>query len=298
MSVTAIILTYNRKDMLIRCIEGVMSQKAQTDIIVVDNGSSDGTSGLFTGTDAIFTGKNLHYYNTGLNSGCAGGFTFGIRKAAELGYDHVWLMDDDCIPSVTALSEMLKYAEEYDGQLGFLSSKVLWKDGSISLMNLQRRTLVRNVTDMSQAVIPVVMASFASLLIPMKVIEDVGLPYREFFIWTDDWEYTRRISLRYPCVMITSSEVTHYIAANSKADISAAAPERLHRYRYLYRNDVVLYRREGIKGLLYESARLPLHMARIVTSNLECKEKIKRLGILIGGTLEGLSFYPVPDRLP
>lgn len=298
MKITAIILTYNRKDMLVRCLEGVMSQKAATDIIVVDNGSTDGTSGMFTGPDAIYTNKKIHYYNSGMNIGCAGGFSYGIRKAAELGYDLVWLMDDDCVPSDAALSEMLKYAEQYEGTLGFLSSKVLWKDGSVSLMNVQRRTLVRNVIDMSPAVIPVVMASFASLLIPMTVIKDVGLPYRDFFIWTDDWEYTRRISLKYPCVMIPSSEVTHYIAANSKADISSAAPDRLHRYRYLYRNDVVLYRREGIRGVLYESVRLPLHITRILLSDLDKKEKRKRIGILIGGTLEGLSFYPEPDRLP
>ena len=298
MKVAAIILTYNRKDMLCICLDAVISQKAQADIIVIDNGSSDGTSCMFSGTDAKYAHDNIHYFNTGLNTGCAGGFTFGIRKAAELGYELVWLMDDDCVPSDTALSELLRYASEYEGRFGFLSSKVLWKDGSMCRMNLQRRTLTRNVKDMSPAVIPVVMASFASLLMPMDVIRDVGLPYRQFFIWTDDWEYTRRISLKYPCMMITSSEGTHFIKDKSKADISTAAPDRLHRFRYLYRNDVVLYRREGIKGAAYESVRLPAHILRIMRSSLDKKEKKRRIGILISGTVEGLSFYPEPDRLP
>ena len=298
MKTAAIILTYNRKNMLCICLDAVISQKAQTDIIVIDNGSSDGTSGMFNGTDAKYAHESIHYFNTGLNTGCAGGFTFGIRKAAELGYDLVWLMDDDCVPSNTALSELLKYASGYEGSFGFLSSKVLWKDGSICRMNLQRRTLTRNVKDMSPAVVPVLMASFASLLIPMDVIRDVGLPYRQFFIWTDDWEYTRRISLKYPCMLITTSEVTHFIKDKSKADISTAAPERLHRFRYLYRNDVVLYRREGIKGAAYESVRLPAHILRIMRSSLDKKEKIRRIGILISGTVEGLNFYPEPDRLP
>lgn len=298
MKTSAVILTYNRKEMLKTCIDAVKAQKADTDIIVVDNGSSDGTADLFTGKDPVYAAANIHYFNTGHNTGCAGGFTFGIRKAFELGYDYVWLMDDDCVPSVTALSELLRYAALYEGSFGFLSSKVLWTDGSICRMNLQRRTLVRNVSDMRPAVIPVVMASFASLLIPMRVIRDVGLPYREFFIWTDDWEYTRRISLKYPCMMIPSSEVTHYIKDKSKADISTAAPDRLHRFRYLYRNDVVLYRREGIKGAAYESVRLPAHILRILLSSLDIKEKKRRIGILIEGTAEGLRFYPEPDRLP
>lgn len=298
MKTAALILTYNRKELLKNCLAGVMAQKAEADIIVVDNGSTDGTSDLFKGADAIYDSGKIHYFNTGMNTGCAGGFTFGIRKAAELGYDYVWLMDDDCVPTENALSEMLKFADENEGQFGYLSSKVLWKDGSISLMNVQRRTLTRNVTDMTPAVIPVVMASFASLLIPVAVVRDVGLPYREFFIWTDDWEYTYRISRKYPCYMIPSSEITHYIKANSKANISNSTPERLHRYRYLYRNDVVLYRSAGVKGFLYESVRLPYHMARIMMSGLDHREKIKRLSILVGGTLEGLRFYPEPDRLP
>lgn len=298
MKTAAIILTYNRKKILRVCLDAVISQKTRTDIIVVDNGSTDGTSDMFIGENAEYVGDAIHYFNTGMNTGCAGGFTFGIRKAAELGYDIVWLMDDDCVPSETALSELLVFASEYEGHYGFLASKVLWKGGGICRMNLQRRTLTRNVKDMSRTVIPVVMSSFASLLIPMNVIKDVGLPYREFFIWTDDWEYTRRISRKYECFLIPSSEVTHYIKSGSKADIASAAPERLERFYYLYRNDVVLYRREGLRGLAYESVRLPEHLMRIAFSRHDAKEKVRRAGILIRGTLAGLRFYPSPERLP
>ena len=298
MKTAAIILTYNRKEMLKACLDAVISQKVKTDIIVVDNGSTDGTSELFIGDASLYHADSIIYCNTYRNEGCTGGFTYGIRKAAELGYDHIWLLDDDCIPSETALSELLKYASEYEGHFGFLASKVLWKDGSISLMNLQRRTMMRNVRDMSSSVIPVVMSSFASLFIPMAVIRDVGLPCRAFYSWTDDWEYTRRISLKYPCMLITSSEVTHHIKLNSKADISTEAEDRLYRFNYLYRNDVYLYRREGIKGLAYESVRIPYHIARIILSSLTGKEKLKRIGIVINSTLEGLSFFPEPDRLP
>lgn len=298
MKTAAIILTHNRKEMLRSCVDAVMSQTVRPDIIVVDNGSTDGTSGLFTGPDASPEYAAVRYHNTGHNLGCAGGFAFGMRKAAEMGYDHVWIMDDDCFPSETALAELLRYAADHEGGFGFLSSRVLWKDGSISLMNVQRKTLTRNVRSSETGNIPVVMASFASLLIPVDIIREVGLPYREFFIWTDDWEYTRRISRKYPCMLITSSEVTHHIAVNSKADISTAEPERLHRFRYLYRNDVFLYRREGVRGLAYESVRLPLHVARILMSRLDRKDKKERIRIVIEGTAEGLRFFPDPDRLP
>lgn len=295
----AVIVTYNRKEMLVSCINAVLGQsvKSLPDVIVVDNGSLDGTADLFVGQDAAFDHERIHYFNAGMNTGGAGGFCLGIRKAAELGYDYVWLMDDDCIPSKRALEELLNYAESHEGRFGFLSSKVLWKDGGICRMNLQRETMFRLVRDMSREHIAIKMASVVSLLIPMEVIRDIGLPYREFYIWTDDWEYTRRISRKYQCMLISASEVTHYSELNTKADISAAGPERIDRFRYLYRNDVFLYRREGLKGIAYEAVRLPAHILRIAFSENSADEKLKRVGIVINGTLDGMSFYPEPDRL-
>ena len=300
MKIAALVVTYERKAMLSDCLTSILGQKGdnRADIIVIDNNSSDGTSELFLAPDAEFHRKDIHYFNTGMNTGCAGGFTFGIRKAAELGFDYVWLMDDDCIPAANALDELVKFYRGNEGNVGFLSSKVLWKGGGICEMNIQRATVFRPVRSFKNEVIPVKMASFASLFIPMKVIRDVGLPYREFFICTDDWEYTRRISGKYECFLIPSSEVTHFIKSGSKADITASTPERLERYYYLYRNDVFLYRREGIRGFVYESVRIPFHLIRLAFSKHDMKEKIKRAGIVVKGTFEGLSFYPAPERLP
>ena len=300
MRIAALILTYNRREILQECIDAVLRQKGDCipDIIVIDNGSSDGTSDLFLHQNAPYRQKRIHYYNSGMNTGCAGGFCLGIRKASELGYDHIWMMDDDCIPSENALDELARYAKAHEGEYGFLSSKVLWKDGSVCEMNLQRGTVFRPLKSMKGDAIPVKMASFASLLISMKVIRDVGLPYREFFIWTDDWEYTRRISRKYECYLIPSSEVNHYIKSASKADIATAAPERLERFRYLYRNDVVLYRREGFKGFAYEAVRIPAHLIRIALSDHGIKEKLRRSGVVLRGTAEGIRFYPSPERLP
>ena len=294
----AIIVTHNRKEKLRRCIEAVQGQEgtAVTGIIVVDNDSSDGTSGLFTGAGAIYDADCFYYFNTGLNIGGAGGFSFGLRKAAELGFEYAWLMDDDTVPSNTALSELLYFEEKHGSDYGFLSSRTVWRDGSLCLMNIQRETLTQNVRDFSRPYIRIEMASFVSLLIPMRIVREVGLPYREFFIWTDDWEYTRRISRKYPCFLVTGSVAVHDMENNIKADIVSDSAERTDRYRYLYRNDVVLYRREGLRGFAYEVIRLSVHLGRVALSRNSLCEKIRRATIIIGGTMDGLSFYPVPDR--
>ena len=292
--VAAVIVTYNRKEKLLNCIRALTSQTAGApDIIVVDNNSTDGTREEIS---EFAANGSVKYYNTGYNSGGAGGFTYGLRKAAEAGYDLMWLMDDDCIPAPDALEKYIDFDRTHTGEYGFLSGKVLWKDGSICNMNIQRETVFRNVWNWDRDVIEVEMASFVSLLIPGRVVRDVGLPFRKFYIWTDDWEYTRRISRKYPCYLITASTAIHDTAENSAAHIHSAPEDRIWRFRYLYRNDVYLYRREGIKGFCYEAARLTLHLRRIAASRNTWQEKAVRAAILLNGTYEGLRFYPEPER--
>lgn len=295
--IAAIIVTHNRKDKLLRCIEAVLAQDSELlpDVLVVDNDSRDGTEAALAKLAGSAPGRII-YKNLRHNSGGAGGFCYGIRKAAESGYDFMWLMDDDCVPAKDALAEFLRFDDLCHGQYGFLSGRAYWTDGSLCRMNIQRKSLSRKVSDEEAGVIEIETATFVSLFLPREVVMETGLPIREFFIWADDWEYTRRISRRYPCYLITDSTVVHEMELNAPADISIAPDEILDRYRYRYRNDVYLYRCEGLKGRCYEAAKLVLHLVRIARADKSLSEKKARAAVLLRGTLDGLSFFPVPDR--
>lgn len=287
--VAAIVVTYNRKELLLENIDCLVKQtaKSKLDIIVIDNASTDGTQ---TDMESLERDKKIQYINTGLNLGSAGGFQYGIKYAAEQGYGYVWVMDDDCMPMSNALEEFLKYDRILHGNYGFLSSQVRWKDNSICAMNVQRKTLFKNVDDFKSDIVPIKMASFVSLFIPIKVVIKLGLPIKEFFIWTDDWEYTRRISKHYKCYLINRSLVRHESTSNIGANIAGDSVDRLNRYHYLYRNDVYLYRREGIKGIIYEIFRLAAHLIRVL---LEAdNNRLKRILAIYSGTKAGLCFYP------
>ena len=194
------------------------------------------------------------------------------------------------MPTSTALENFLITDEKLNGNYGFLSSKVLWKDERICTMNVQRETMFKNVKDFQSKVVDVCMASFVSLFVPVKIVKEVGLPIKEFFIWTDDWEYTRRISLKYKCYLVNDSVVVHKSASNIGANISNDTVDRLERYKYLYRNDVYLWRREGLSGFIYEVLRLSLHTFKVCC--LAEDNKLKRLKYIFNGTVEGLSFNP------
>ena len=142
--VVAIVVTYNRLELLKECIQALQSQSLALDILVVDNNSNDGTRGYIE--KLALTNKNIIYKNTGENLGGAGGFNFGLKIAAKMDYEYVWIMDDDCIVQYDALAVFIDFINKTKSSFGFLSSKVLWRDGSLCMMNIQRKSMYKNVS--------------------------------------------------------------------------------------------------------------------------------------------------------
>ena len=291
--VIAVVVTYNRKELLKEAIEALLNQEYNNcDILIVDNASTDGTKEYI---DELLKNTRVHYENTGANLGGAGGFNYGMKRACQMGCDYVWVMDDDCIVHKDSLTELLNADKQLNGNYGFLSSKVLWKDGSICKMNIPKKTFSTWLKEFDKPVQEIAMASFVSLFVKTDIIKEMGLPIKEFFIWTDDWEFTRRISRKYKCYFISNSIVTHKSKNNEGADISTVEGDRVERFKYLYRNDVVLYRGEGFKGWVLLYIRLILHKLRILKSDK--KDKKERIKIINNAIKEGKKFKPEIEKV-
>lgn len=145
--ITAVVVTYNRIDLLKECLQALREQKVdrntQLDILLVDNASTDGTKewidGIVSAGDA--EGRRIYATHLAENTGGAGGFYTGMKWAYEQGADAIWIMDDDTIPQADALQKLLdgmmcagnEVAPE--SEIGFVSSTVLWTDGSPCQMN-------------------------------------------------------------------------------------------------------------------------------------------------------------------
>ena len=287
--VAAVVVTYNRLPLLQKCIAHLRAQTAPCDILVVNNASTDGTTVWLTAQE---TSGVLRARNTGENLGGADGFNKGMRWAVEAGYDYLWVMDDDCLPEPEALEKLLAADTLLGGEYGWLSSVALWTDGSPCKMNIQRATPYRDIGRLQSPLTPCVMASFVSLFLRRETVEAFGLPIREFFIWSDDWEYTRRISRERPCYAAAESRVVHAMKSNTVVNISTDTPERLGRYRYFYRNDVYLYRREGLRGWLWLLAKDAWHSAQVIRHG-----KLRRLRVIWRGFREGLGFCPGAEHV-
>ena len=284
----AIVVTYNRKEMLLSCIRCLTASETPCDILVIDNASTDGTQEAIA---PLAESKQVIYTNTGKNLGGAGGFSVGIKFAYSLGYKYLWLMDDDVEVHKDALTALLEADRRLSGNYGFLSGVAYFgRSEELCRMNIQRSGIHGKVSDYSSPEVPVTMATFVSFFLKAETVKRFGLPIEEFFIWADDLEYSRRISRELPCYMVPASRADHMMGSNAKVGIEQESPDRMWRYEYLYRNEYYLYRREGLSGRAYMLARVSLHSMKIL---LHAKEgKKERLAAVWKSYRAGHSFRP------
>lgn len=287
-STCAVVVTYNRLDMLRECVAALEKQTASCDILVIDNASTDGTN------DWLSTLNNIINIRMPENTGGAGGFNKGMREAAERGYEYIWLMDDDTIPCADALEKLLEADGILKGNYGWLSCVPLWKDGKVCVINKQKvyASYFEGVQFLKHGLLRAVHATFVGLFVRRETVMKAGLPIKEFFIWGDDIEYTRRISVRMklPCYVSGQSIVTHAMKENSGGNIAVDVPERLKRYNLAFRNENYLFRQEGLKGFCYYFAKCGKY---IVLSLAKGKgHRLKRAGIVIKQFFAGLFFNP------
>ena len=94
--VVAVVVTWNRRELLTEAVDALRAQTlAPVEIVVVNNASTDDTAALL---DSAY-GDDLDVVHLRENTGGAGGFTVGIERALGHHPDLVWLLDDDTVPT-------------------------------------------------------------------------------------------------------------------------------------------------------------------------------------------------------
>ena len=284
--IAAVVVTYNRLELLKQCVEKLRGQTVPCQIVLVDNASTDGTG------EWARSQKDLEYQNTGKNLGGAGGFHYGMKWAVEQGYEYLWIMDDDTLPEPDALEALVAADRHLEGNYGWLSSAALWTDGQGCVMNRQlwAKRYATFEAHLAEGLVEARQASFVSLFLRAETVRQVGLPISEFFIWGDDAEYTRRIQRRYPCFVAGKSRVVHAMKENSGIGVEKDQPGRIGRYWYAFRNEAYLYRQEGFRGVCYYIFNCLRAMARVLVKAKD--HRGKRLGVILKGMWSGLFFRP------
>ncbi|WP_109078721.1 glycosyltransferase family 2 protein [Aggregatibacter kilianii] len=195
-SICAVVVTYNRKVLLLRCLQALEKQSYSLEhIVVVDNASTDGTVD-FLRQHGYLDDSNVTLLNLTENQGGAGGFHAGIKFAYEQGYDYIWLMDDDGVPDNTCLKELVKFIKD-DNYIGPLVLDIDHPlDLTFTLRLPKTNKVLSNLNDIKQfdQIIPDIVMPFNGILFSRNVVNKIGLPKKDYFIWGDDMEYTWRAS--------------------------------------------------------------------------------------------------------
>ena len=283
----AVVVTYNRKEMLKECIEELIKNK-NLDILIVDNASTDGTY------DEIksYLSDKVDYINTGSNLGGAGGFNFGIRQILDKNYDYCWVMDDDTIVKKDSLNAMIEAADRVKDKFSFMSSVALWTDNNLCLMNIQgvSSNAIQNYKSLTNSLLKIDYASFVSCFINIKYIKKVGLPIKEFFIYGDDMEYTMRLNTVAPGYLNPNSIVIHKMKENIGINIIDVEASRIDRFTYNYRNLSYIYRNYNPKE--YKLFKLKYYYMVIKILFKSKDNKFKRIKAIYKGMNQGKKFNP------
>ncbi|WP_236557289.1 glycosyltransferase family 2 protein, partial [Vreelandella titanicae] len=212
--VIAVILTYNRQDLLQLCLAAIYSQTCICDqVIVVDNASDDNTQEMLSKLDY----SNLKVYLLSQNVGAAGGFNAGFRLAYKEGADYIWMMDDDVIPEPFALQRLIEADNTLDKNgidRAYLISTAFTENGYVtnspSINKKINHIGYKDWPKFAQyGVVSVDRATFVSILVPRGTIDRYGLPISDMFIWGEDTEYTLRITEDVPGFVVGASKVIH-----------------------------------------------------------------------------------------
>jgi rhamnopyranosyl-N-acetylglucosaminyl-diphospho-decaprenol beta-1,3/1,4-galactofuranosyltransferase len=202
--VIAVVVTYNRANLLSNCINAIRQQTVKPHtILVINNGSTDHT-------EQWLSSQHDLQFITQKNVGSGGGFFTGINWAFRNKYTWIWCMDDDGYPKEDALENIL--AADTD-QLCLRNCAVL--------NNKDKRSFVwktngyATISEVPSKLIYGVGHPFNGTLLHRSIVERVGLPDAKLFLWGDETEYYYRITRANKIPVCTVTDSIHYHPASA-----------------------------------------------------------------------------------
>lgn len=296
--IAAVVVTFNRLEKLKKVLSSLEAQTRLPDqLVIVNNAATDGTDSFLKEYAANFKYSDsvqLDIVTLEKNEGGAGGFSAGMRRAYEIGCDYAWIFDDDGYPEPDALDKLFKGYGDAVAELGpdvpFACSLVKFIDGTISEMNNPIPTWDwGRLKAKGLDIVLVSRCSFVSVLIPRWVMEAFGLPYKEYFIWFDDAEYTLRITRACPGVQVLDSVVLHDMGVNRGVNFGMINEKNVWKFLYGARNEASYHlHHEGLYPYLRFCAMVRNNMRR---GNVD--KKLQRQ--VYSKLLEARSFNPQID---
>ncbi len=239
--VTAVVLNWNRSVDTIDCVRSLQqSGYPDLNIVVVDNASTDDSVAKIESALPRVT-----IIRSPTNGGYAAGNNIGIRQALANGANYVLILNNDVLVEPGFLQPMVGEAEA-DSSVGIVTCDArfqsdhtrayptggrmkFWRGAATALPSRERSQ--RTTVDFVSGCI---------LLVPRAVFEKVGLLDESFFMYFEDYEFSRRVATSYQLVYTPDATVYHRSGGGDRWAVQT--PTYLH---YMARNRFLAFRNES-----------------------------------------------------
>lgn len=227
MTISVIIVSWNTRELLLAAVESVLVQEveAELELIVVDNGSTDGT------VDALrehFPGLTVLVPET--NLGFAGGNNLGLEQATG---EYTLLLNPDTIVRPGALATLLRCAEEQPA-VGAWQPMLILPNGKVQVTWEYVPSLWAEFwlvafrskyvyTPSFQARVKawdeprdVPAVGLAALFVPARVWERVGRLSTETFLYFEESDLSERLrGAGLPMKLVPAARIEHHIGQST-----------------------------------------------------------------------------------
>ncbi len=333
--VCVVIVTYgNRVRYLIQVVESVLAQGIYKIIIVDNNSSSESKQGIKQLEKHL--GNKIEVVYLPENLGSAGGYKRGLEKAYnDPECEFIWLLDDDNQPDGRALCELLKFwytIDEFQEKekrvvlSSFRISRLAYKKAVLQKkpylilgrknsflgfhfidiprkifarmvpLSLREQCLPQNITS---GVIPV--APYGGLFFHKSLLENIGFPDEKYFLYSDDHEWTYRITKKGGKIFIVFGSLIkdldvswHVKEQNSTTFLSILHEKSQMRIYYAVRNRILFEKEHLVTMPLVYFFNLVFY--RLLLSFFQFLDKhkslsAKNLGVFDKAIIDGLKGY-------
>jgi GT2 family glycosyltransferase len=169
MKILVIVVTYNGRKWLERCLGSVRASEVPADLYVWDNDSTDGSAdwvqGHFREAKLVRSADNLFFAEAN---------NMGLRYALDKGYDYVYLLNQDAWLEPSTLGTLIDFSQAHPEYA--VLSPLQMTDG-FQEMDAQFKRIMKE---------PVRRVMAAHWLVPRKALEKVGLFDKLFPLYGND----------------------------------------------------------------------------------------------------------------
>ncbi len=240
MQISVIIPTYNREQFILQAIKSIQNQSIHVDeIIVVDDGSTDGTKELLKDEDILYIYQE--------NRGVSFARNRGIKEAK-----HRWIafLDSDDLWHKDKIQEHVSLHVNNPNLLASFSDEKWMKNGKI--INKKKHLRKEEPTFLNS--LRVCKIGTSTLFIDKSIFDDVGL-FDESLSVCEDYDMWLRVLYRYEIRLIDKELITKRAGDHNQLSFNTPLIDA-YRVKALQKHINSIYQKEVLQEIEYKSSIL------------------------------------------